>query len=1009
MKPNLPTHSSHQTKIRPLSSIPLPTLSSVATTCRIPATRILDIYPCTPLQSSMIASNRNEMFHFVLSPARPVDPDPFCAAVARVVACNEILRTRIVKGVGLGDESVDVNVVTDEEHVTDRDTGYESIEEFLRGDQNAAQHRFEEGGLLFRSAYVGGHAVLTLHHAVMDYWSIDKLIQLDLSVVYAGQPPIQRPPFKEFVRHCLDLDKDAATAFWMQRFKGAPTVFPEPRSEQSTPPRVSEKTVRHMPLHRMTGRGGLASSHMPLYIEAAWALTTAIYTNSESIAYGLVLSGRSMTMNGIENTLGPTVAEVPVQVNVRRQTMTVDSLIKDRATALRQLQQHAREVQYGVENIGALSESARKAAGFQTLINIRPAVFSDKEAGNTANGNHIKLRMVWLQGYYPLQFIFSIMNDGVTVWARTDSAVVSDGQLDRILNQFEHTLRVLTEVPLQTRLADLPLLAPQARAEFFEWNHALPEIANRTLIEALHPWARSENLAVEAVDGSATHAALHSMSNRISEELRERGVSPGKPVGFLFEKSLSAIVALLGLLKAGGICVPIEKYDEALLSSVGVELLVTSPACYALVPSLGPNVFVVDPDSREKPAVVKPESESLPDGDAVTMKSSGQDLAYILFTTEESEERQAPVMLSHGHLVSALTRYVHAFDWQPECRIVQFSRYPSSQSALEILGTLLAGGCVCVPHVDESNLPAFIDSANANGALLPPSVIRTMSPTQVPGLRFLASVGGEAFADQDTGKTWSGRVCFFRAWVIGEASLLMTVAQVSPDPPYPDSMGNPVGCVAWIVNPENTDDLVALGGVGEVVIEAGSASGVVTLPVPVPAWVSGHTALVSPPTWAPCRSASGTGQGSSQYWRTRVLAKNNADGSLSPVGRVSNRVKLGGQPIQLEQIERVLLACPHAGSRLRDVVVSTRIAAGRTQLVAVVCLADRRLPSDKVLARLPEHSTRVCREHLSAWALSRLSPALVPTAIHVVEELPRSLLHRVDRLAVREWLRQPHN
>ncbi|KAL5122050.1 hypothetical protein ACEQ8H_000267 [Pleosporales sp. CAS-2024a] len=970
-----------------LSDMDAISLSTIASACNLPSPLLIrDIYPCTPLQSSMISSTRNETFHFVLSPAHPVEPGPFCHALRQVVSSNDILRTRIVECRDLGY----VNVVTDEEHVTDMNTGFDNIEEYLRDHGDAARHRFEAGDVLFRSAYVGHHAVLTLHHAVMDYWSIDQLIQLDLSVVYAGQPPIKRPPFNEFAKYCHQIGDDAARAFWTPRFKGAPAIFPKPRSAQSGPPRVSEKTVRHMPLQRMTGPDALASSHMPLFIEAAWALTMAIYTDSESLAYGLVLSGRSATRNGIENTLGPTVTEVPIQVNLRHRTMTVDNLIKERAAALRQLQQHALEVQYGVANIAALSEPAMVAAGFQTLINIRPAVFSGQEPGNTANGNHVKLRMVWMRGYYPLQLIFSIMPDGVTVWARTDSGVVSNGQLDRILNQFEHTLRSLTEAAQQTRLCNLPLLDPHARVEIASWNRMLPTMAEKSVVETLDKWTQYESLAVEAGDGSATHRVLHSMSARIAEELRGRGVTRGTRVGFLFDKSLSAIVALVGLLKAGGICVPMEGYDEGLLSSVGAELLMTSSTRYAHVSSLVPDVFVVELDSVMR-RVGELDSKPLPHGhNAKAIKTTAQDLAYILFTSEAPGARQTPVMLSHGHLVATLTSYVHRFDWQPGHRILQFGALASSQSVLEMLGALIAGGCICIPSGDEANLPSFIASARVNGAVLPPSVIRTMSPVDVPSLRFLAAVSSEAVADDKSRATWAGAVRFFRGWALDETSLLMTVGEVVAHPPSDAEsmgMGTPVGCLVWITNPDKTHDLAPLGGVGEVVIECEGASGVL------------GAANISPPTWA----ASGSGSGR-QYFRTGVLARNGPRGSVSPVGRASNRVTVGGQALQLEEVEGVLVGC----RQLRDAVVVAKIAAGRSQLVAVVCLADPRLPSAQVLGELADHDARVAgQDAVAAWALAELPPALRPAVVHVVEELPRSRMHRVDRLAVREWLRQP--
>jgi hypothetical protein len=694
-----------------LADIDTLALSFIAETCTIYKSRIKDVYSFIPLQSSMIAKNRNEMFHFVLSPSRPVGPDPLCDALRQAVMHNEILRTRIVNYANLGT----VNILTDEEHVTNRDTGYDNIEDYLRADDDAPHQRFETGDLLFRSACVGQNAVLTLHHAIMDYWTIENLIQLDLSVVYAGHPPIKCPVFKEFVKYCSDMDDEAARAFWMPRFKGAPAIFPEPRSAQSPQPRVSERTVRHMALQRRAGHDAIASSHMPFSIEAAWALNTAIYTNSESVAYGLVLSGRSKTGNGIENTLGPTVTEVPVQALVRHQTMTVDNLIKDRAMALRQLQQHPAEVQYGVEKIGALSESARVVARFQTLINIRPAVFTVNRPDDTTNDVRIKMRMVWRQGYYPLQFIFSIMDDGVTVWARADSTVINDRQLDLILNQYEHTLRLLTEVPLQTRLAKLPLLDSQFRVEVFGCDSTPPATSDKSIVEALDQRAQSQDLAVEAVDGIAMHLALHCMSDHIAEQLQQRGVLPGARVGFLFKKSLLATAALVRLLRAGGICVPIEEYDEALLSSVGAQLLVTSPDSYAEVSKLTSNVFVVAPDLMKEAAISTKVTLLLNDHAVTTQAKAARrtavDLTHILFTTEGSGAPQTPVMLSHSHLVSVLTSYVHQFDWQADCRIVQFSPYISSQSMLESFGTLITGGCVCVPRDDEINLPAFITSA----------------------------------------------------------------------------------------------------------------------------------------------------------------------------------------------------------------------------------------------------------------------------------------------------------
>ncbi|GKT93940.1 nonribosomal peptide synthase [Colletotrichum tofieldiae] len=700
-------------RVMSLDDVDSATLSEIARACNVPESSIQDIYNCTPLQSSMIAANRDEMFHFVLSSTRPVDPDPFCDALRRVVAHNTILRTRIVECADLGA----LNVVTNEDHVTDRDTGYSTISDYLRVDDNAPHHRFGAGQILFRSAYVEQSFVVTIHHAVMDYWSIDKLLKIDTPVVYAAQPIVQRPPFKDFVLGCLNADEATAKAFWTPRFKGSPAVFPAATLSQEPcqhkRPLVVEKPTRNMILAGPGGRAAAALTHMPLFIEAAWALTASIYTDSESVAYGYVLSGRSVALNGTENTLGPTITEVPVQVNgLRRQTMTVDRLIKDRATALRQLQQNAAVTQYGLENIGAVSEAARAAAGFTTLVNIRPAVFKDVAFATTTEDDAIKLHTVWLRGYYALQLIFSITEAGVTVWPRVDSAVVGDGQLGQILNQFEHNLRLLTDAPLHTRLCDLPLLDPHARQSIFGWNKLMSVALDKRLIP--------------------------------------------------------------------------EIWNGA------------------------------DAQSQETEGVVKEDTAAIP-------------------------------------------------------------------------------------------------------------------------------------------ASWHDR------------------------PYHP---GRPAACAVWIANPDNVDDLAPLGGVGEVIIEVPDAAPARETSRAVRTEMKASQPLyISEPKWACLRGSEGA--------------------IVSLVGRVTNRIRLGGKVIQLEQIERVLLRC----DQVRDAVVIPRIVRGRTQLVAVVCLAEARFPRAGVLLELPGHDVDPCRRLVSAWAQSKLPQELVPSFYHVVEELPRSPSQVVERAIVREWLK----
>lgn len=490
-----------------------PRLDKIAELCSVPVSSIEDVYACTPLQASMMAATRDEFFHFVLSSAREMDTDGFCSALRKVVAANSILRTRIVSvtvhsgcqsdsdsgvdGLVGGEQRQLVQVVTNEPHVTELQTGYDDVEAFLdlNGDQDAPRqghHPFAPHALLFRSAVVGKSFVMTMHHAIADYWSMEQLLKVDLPSVYSGQPPPQRMPFKSFVAQCLSgLEETAARTFWGSRFKGTPAVFPAaPSASASALGSVGTRPTRIISLSDADAASTpISPSHMALYVEAAWALTAALYADSDTVAYGYVLSGRSASgstaPSGVDNTLGPTITEIPVQAHVRRTTTasaTVERLVRDRAAALRALQhQDPAVLQYGLARIAAVSEAACTCAGFQALINIRPSVFTTLDVDNNNEDDdddeghaaaEFKFRMVWRRGSFPLQLIFSITEDGVMVWPRTNQAVVSDAQLERILNQYEHCLRVLTRAAPQTKLASLALLDPQARSAIFRQNQS---------------------------------------------------------------------------------------------------------------------------------------------------------------------------------------------------------------------------------------------------------------------------------------------------------------------------------------------------------------------------------------------------------------------------------------------------------------------------------------------------------------------------------------------------------
>lgn len=717
------------------------TLAEIAEACHISADQIEDIYVCTPLQTSAMAESTirtgASVFQYVFSFAPSVDVERVCAALQTVVSLNAILRTRLVDSrLGI------LQVVTKGAHYTQRLSGDVQLEQYKRDEKNKA---LVLGLPLFHSAIIDRKWVLTMHHAIMDHSSLTFLFR-DLLGIYHGHAPEVRTPFKKFAEYCLNIDETAAKSFWSSRFKGIPAIFP--KVEPGYAPNATQKVTLKITSTRIGAEVSLA--HIPSFIEAAWALTAGAYANSESVAFGQVLSGRTPGL-GLETTLGPMIAIVPVQINLLR-NMTVEGILKDRTTALRQLQTHS-ALQYGVTRIRAVSEEARIASSFQTLLNIRPSLSDPNESEDLKYEG-----MDEPNGAFSLCLYCNLQEDGIFVEAISDPTILCERQLLRVVHQFEHVFQSLLEADPQTKLVQLPLLNPYDRSELLQWNKKLPDTVERCIHELFSARAREQPdaVAVEAWDGHLSYLELDEMSDRLAQELRRRGVSPRNPVAFIFEKSYWTIVAIFAIMKAGGACVPIDPANpharkSAIISSAHIKILLVSSAQLASSVDLALDIFVVNTASISRLADTT---------GSLDETCSPGDLAYIMFTSGSMGSPKG-VMLEHRCLVSSLSSLAQKFTWRPGCRMLQFAAHVWDISMGEIFGALLFGGCLCIPSDEEreSSLAQFITSRKINWAWFTPTVLRTLSPEELPSLQSMISAGEPIGAD--FAKTWGRTLRLF--------------------------------------------------------------------------------------------------------------------------------------------------------------------------------------------------------------------------------------------------------
>ncbi|KAF4825831.1 Nonribosomal peptide synthase atnA [Colletotrichum siamense] len=981
-------------------------LAQICEQCQLSPKDIQDVYPCTPLQSGMIVDS-SLYIHVIVHKIDPsVDVDRLCDAIDQVVASNEVLRTRIVDCDGAG--LLQAVAKGGEPVLRSTET---NLERFLEWNNSI---KTDLGTPLIRFALVsctsedgGTRLVTTLHHVMFDFHVMEFLMADTWSIYQDIAPPLHAL-FKGFVEHCAAIDPKEAAAFWKGRFKNGASTFP-PLPAHHHQVLANEVVNRDISFASEKSLPALPSNAlMPAYIEAAWAMTASDYTSNDSVTFGCILSGRgSAQPGGAETTFGPTIATVPVQVDLRR-NMTIQQLVKGRVASRRELSTSP-FLQYGLRRIRNISGDAQQASSFQSVLNI---VHRAHTAGLGTSGLSLDAAHTEEPPKpYGLLLICAPGEKQVSVKTLFDPAVLAREQVHRILRQLEHRLRQLVTSTPSTPLKRLPCLNFGDTLELMDWNsRGFATDAPVDVCLHSHVFARAVEqpnaLAVKSWDGEATYAELVTMVDNLAHEIlaaRQGAFTVEEPICVMLGRSLSLVVSLLAVMRIGGTCVPIDPSlpdgrKEAILRQCRAQLILTSSDSLRQDFQKGYITHAVVLN-RTKDETRVPGFPA--DMDANTPSSRA---AYILFTSGSTGQPKG-VVLEHRSLASSLTAWADVLAWSTSSTVLQFSAPAWDACALEIFGSLLAGACLCIPSdLDrESGLGVYIRSSPVNSAILTPTALRNLAPEDVlPSLQTLVSAGEPI--TRRIFETWSDKLRLFNAWGPCEGSVVASMGHLAPDARYPDTVGTPVGCAVWIVDPEDASRLLPIGAMGEMLIDGPNVAREYYLAPELT-----KSSFIKPPSFVPKRQS---GLDSSHHlYRTGDLARYNADSTIAFGGRRDNQVKVRGQRFELGEVESVLAS----HQRVSKVVVTThqaRNGSTNKELVAVLVFDDQHVARHDIGANEPGKMNRIRLddesrnqlESIREFAEGCLPTFMVPTTWLIVSGFPLTASRKVDRIKIQAFL-----
>ena len=976
-------------------------LPEIMSLWNINADQLEDIYPCTPLQEGMMALSLRRPGAYVarheieLSSDLAKNLELFHLSWEKVVEANLILRTRIIHTEQHGFLQV---VVKERAHWCIKNPNHEFAEDnrpFMTVGSPLSQFTVE---LPTDDNNDTLNFVWTMHHSIYDARSMELVLeQVDdvyralMSESPTAEQGIKTRKFNSCVEKILQRSQVDSDCFWRAQIcHGNPDMFPV------VPPGIVPWPTAELEFHFDVPTQKEADVTMSTFVRAAWALTISSYTNSEDIIFGVTLSGRTNPAGSFDSIVGPTISTVPVRVRCRPTAAAEDFLLAVHNQSL----EMAPFEQIGLANLRRMSSEAKAACNFQNLLIVQYQTGSDR-SDSLFNGLKRSSTHVGIFDTYALTMECTVNDHSLKVKAIFDPQIIDPSQMRRIISQFQNILCHLSPTqgggPL---VRDILRVNSEDLETIWTRNANLPktlETCIHTLIQEQMRYTPQAQ-AICAWDGEFSYHDLDTHSSRLAQHLKGLGVLPEVAVPVLFYKSKWYVVAILGILRAGGAFTPLEpSHPVARLRSITRSLKSSLLICSSELESMA---SFVDPKSRILSLGDFEMDQLHSKPDSICSLVSPQNTAYIVFTSGTTGTPKG-VVIEHRAYCSSARDHAKALNFDQKSRHLQFASHSFDTSIEDILTTLITGGCICIPSESQrdQDIIAAMEIMNVNKADLTPSFLSDMDPSEVPRLDTLI-VGGESLTSKVI-RRWAERVRLINGYGTSECAVTNLVNGNLSCNADASNIGRAVGAVTWILNVDDHDRLAPVGTIGELAIEG---------PVLARGYLNDvaltQRSFIDNPAWA--QEVNGFLR-PSRIYKTGDLAAYNPDGTISYRGRKDTQAKFHGQRMELQEIESHLVDHPNIEKAM---VLLPKTGPCENSLTAVIqCRGDVGGTVTTVdcleLVRGAEwrlNDIGLDWSQLCAYLNTKVPGYMVPRKWAALAALPLHVTKKLDRARVISWL-----
>ena len=821
------------------------------------------------------------------------------------------------------------------------------------------------GAILFKRSAHEYVVLLSAHHIIVDYWSLEILLR-ELTSLYeaevAGQPatlpPI--PHYSDYVRRETAMlagpDGERSRNHWLHQLAGELPVLDLPTDLARPPiqtfrgasvsasldPRLTQRLKRLALNHEAT---------LFMTLLAAFQVLLYRYTDQDEIFVGSPSSGRSSAE--FTGTIGYFVNPLVLRAKLSGVRSFSDFLADTRNTTLAAFEHQDYPFDLLVKQLQPERDPARSPL-FQVM-------FAFQQGRKTLKLGALPVEPIALDqqaAQFDLSLTVTDVDSELDASFEYNTDLFDTSTIERVSEHFRVLLESIVSDP-SVSLSELSLFSQARRHEvLYDWNDTRANFASLACVHetfAQRAAFAPDQIAIEDGDETLTYRELNKRANRVGHYLRARGVGPEVRVAICVPRSIAMLTCVLGVLKAGGAYVPLDpSYPEErlafMLEDSGASLLLDQQF-------LELNAAAIDAESD----------------DDLLSSATLDNLAYVIYTSGSTGTPKG-VMVQHSSLANYIPAASLAYEIVPEDRVLQFSSFNFDASVEEIFTSLTCGATLVLRDGDVPKAPAeFLQECREKKLTvldLPTAYWHELISTDwtiATDLR-LVIIGGDK-ALREPVERWhrevGPRIRLVNTYGPTEATIVATMSDLDEATPGVP-IGKPVANTQAYVLDQQLEP-VAIGARGELYLGGANVSrGYLGDPA-----LTAQKFVPDPFSVVPGARLYGTGD----------LARHRADGQIEFLGRVDQQVKIRGHRIEPAEIEAALL---HHEAVREAVVIANELTDGNRRLAAYISLHLHQ-------------NTEATATELRSFLAGRVPKHMMPSSFTVLEALPRLPSGKIDR------------